>query len=41
MPICCLTFLDKKKSLSVADDDTMQTEEQKVYYNKVLNNVYQ
>ena len=35
-----LTFLDKKKSLSINDDDTMQTEEQKKYYNEVLNNIY-
>ena len=35
-----LAFLDKKKSLSVADDETEQTEDQKKYYNEVLSNVY-
>ena len=35
-----LTFLDKKKSLSVNDDETEQTEDQKKYYNEVLNNIY-
>ena len=36
-----LAFLDKKKSLSVADDDTEQTEDIKNYYNEVLKNIYQ
>ncbi|MCJ7481507.1 MAG: hypothetical protein MUO31_00925 [Thermodesulfovibrionales bacterium] len=35
-----LAFLDKKKSLSINDDDTQQTEDQKTYYNEVLKNVY-
>jgi len=35
-----LAFLDKKKSLSVEDGDTEQTEDQKKYYNEVLKNIY-
>ena len=35
-----LAFLDKKKSLSVNDGETEQTEDQKKYYNEVLRNIY-